>query len=59
MRRLHSSRYAERGIELAIAENGMRVIPVDTSGLFVLEVDCADDLERANAEVSRTVTSAA
>jgi choline kinase len=51
--------YFERGIELAIAENGMRVIPVDTSGLFVLEVNCADDLERANAEVSRTVTSAA
>jgi choline kinase len=51
--------YFERGIEFAIAEDGMRVKALDTSGFFVLEVDCVDDLERANAEVSRTVTSAA
>jgi choline kinase len=51
--------YFERGIEFAIAEDGMRVKAADISGFFVLEVDCVGDLERANAEVSRTVTSAA
>jgi choline kinase len=51
--------YFERGIEFAIAEDRMRVKAADISGLFVLEVDCVGDLERANAEVSRTVTSAA
>ncbi len=51
--------YFERGIEVAIAEDGMRVKTVDTSGFFVLEVDYPGDLERANAEVSRLVTSVA
>jgi choline kinase len=51
--------YFERGIEIAIAQDAMRVTAVDISGFFALEVDCADDLDRANAEVSRTVTSAA
>jgi CDP-glycerol glycerophosphotransferase len=51
--------YFERGIEVAIAEDGMRVKAVDISGFFALEVDCAGDLERANAEMSRLVTSAA
>jgi len=51
--------YFERGIESAIAEDGMRVRAADVSSLFVLEVDFAGDLERANMEVSRTVTSAA
>jgi len=37
----------------------MRVKAVDISGFFALEVDCAGDLERANAEMSRLVTSAA
>jgi hypothetical protein len=31
----------------------------DISGYFVVEVGFAGDLERANVEVSRTVTSAA
>lgn len=51
--------YFERGIEVAIAEGEMRVKAVDISSFFVLEVDCAGDLERANAEVSRLVISAA
>jgi choline kinase len=51
--------YFERGIESAIAENGMHVKAVDVSPFFVLEVDFAADLERANTEVSRTVTTAA
>jgi predicted urease superfamily metal-dependent hydrolase len=51
--------YFERGIETAIELNGMRVRALDISAYFVVEVDFADDLERANVEVSKTVTSAA
>lgn len=50
--------YFERGIESAI-ESGLKVRPVDISEFFAVEVDFTDDLERANAEVSKTVTSAA
>ena len=50
--------YFERGIESAI-DVGLKVRPVDISEFFVVEVDFADDLERANVEVSKTVTSAA
>jgi choline kinase len=50
--------YFERGIESAI-EEGLKVRPVDISGYFVVEVDFTDDLERANEEVGKTVTSAA
>jgi choline kinase len=39
--------YFERGIELAIAADGLEVTPVDISDLFAVEVDFADDLERA------------
>ncbi|MGN6302093.1 MAG: NTP transferase domain-containing protein [Angustibacter sp.] len=41
--------YFERGIETAVGEAGLRVTPVDISDLFVVEVDFAEDLERANA----------
>jgi choline kinase len=51
--------YFERGIESAIFEEGLRVLALDVSDYFVVNVDFADDLERANAEVSKTVTSAA
>jgi choline kinase len=50
--------YFERGIELAI-EAGLKVRPVDISEFFVVEVDFTHDLERANEEVGKTVTSAA
>ncbi|HEY6794892.1 MAG TPA: NTP transferase domain-containing protein [Kineosporiaceae bacterium] len=50
--------YFERGIETAIAA-GLKVRPVDISEYFVVEVDFTDDLERANEEVGKTVTSAA
>ena len=40
--------YFERGIEVAIAESGMQVEPVDISDLFAVEVDFEDALERAN-----------
>jgi choline kinase len=53
------SDYFERGIETAIEVAGMRVRAVDISEYFVVEVDFAGDLERANVEVGRTVTSAA
>ena len=41
--------YFERGIELAIAHDGVEVTPVDISDLFAVEVDFEGDLERANA----------
>jgi choline kinase len=50
--------YFERGIESAI-EEGLKVRPVDISAYFVVEVDFTADLERANEEVGKTVTSAA
>ena len=53
------SDYFERGIECAIERAGMRVLALDISEFFVVEVDFAEDLERANVEVGRTVTSAA
>ena len=51
--------YFERGIETAIETAGMPVLALDISPFFVVEVDFAADLERANVEVGRTVTSAA
>jgi choline kinase len=41
--------YFERGIELAIAGDGVAVTPVDISDLFAVEVDFEEDLTRANA----------
>lgn len=40
--------YFERGMELAIAQDGMKVTPIDISDLFAVEVDFVEDLERAN-----------
>ncbi len=51
--------YFERGIESAIEAAGMRVLALDISEFFVVEVDFAGDLERANVEVGKSVTSAA
>ena len=41
--------YFERGIEMAIAQDGMRVLPVDISRWACLEIDFQADLDRANA----------
>jgi CDP-glycerol glycerophosphotransferase len=41
--------YFERGLELAIARDGLRVRPVDISEHGCVEVDFEDDLARANA----------
>jgi choline kinase len=46
--RVDDQDYFERGIELAIAENGLRVQPLDISDLYAVEIDFAEDLERAN-----------
>ncbi len=46
--RVDDQDYFERGIERAIAEDGMRVLPLDISDLYAVEVDFAEDLERAN-----------
>ncbi|WP_026075384.1 NTP transferase domain-containing protein [Cellulomonas massiliensis] len=43
--------YFERGIELAIEQDGVKFVPVDISDLWAVEVDFAEDLERANEHV--------
>ena len=43
--------YFERGIELAIEKDGLRVLPIDISDLFAVEVDFEADLERANKRI--------
>ncbi|MGN6781927.1 MAG: NTP transferase domain-containing protein [Marmoricola sp.] len=45
--------YFERGLEVAIAEDGLRVEALDISAFHVVEVDFEDDLTRANAFVER------
>lgn len=40
--------YFERGIELAISHDSLRVIPVDIGEFFAVEVDFEEDLTRAN-----------
>jgi choline kinase len=46
--RCADSDYFERGIETAIAEEGMRVAAVDISAFDCVEVDFEPDLDRAN-----------
>lgn len=48
LRRVGDQDYFERGLELAISENGMLLEPMDISDLYAVEVDYAEDLERAN-----------
>jgi choline kinase len=43
--------YFERGIETAIAEEGLQVRPVDISEFYAVEVDFEDDLQRANTVI--------
>jgi choline kinase len=40
--------YFERGIELAIEQDNLLIEPVDISDLYAVEIDFAEDLERAN-----------
>lgn len=46
--RVDDQDYFERGLELAIAEDGLLLHPLDISDLYAVEVDFAEDLERAN-----------
>jgi choline kinase len=48
LRAVGAQDYFERGLELAIEQNGLLVEPVDISDLYAVEVDFAEDLERAN-----------
>jgi choline kinase len=48
LQRVGDQDYFERGLELAIAEDGVRLAPMDISDLYAVEVDFAEDLERAN-----------
>jgi choline kinase len=43
--------YFERGIELAIEQDGVRFAPLDISALGAVEVDTPEDLDRANASL--------
>ena len=49
--RVDDQDYFERGLELAIAEDGLLLEPMDVSDLYAVEVDFAEDLERANLYV--------
>jgi choline kinase len=40
--------YFERGLERAITESGLVLAPLDISDLYAVEIDFAEDLERAN-----------
>jgi choline kinase len=44
--------YFERGLELAIEKNGIKIEPVDISDLFAVEVDFQADLDRANSSIN-------
>ncbi|HEY8912895.1 phosphocholine cytidylyltransferase family protein [Lacisediminihabitans sp.] len=46
--RVDDQDYFERGIELAIEQDKLRFEPVDISDLYAVEIDFAEDLERAN-----------
>lgn len=48
LKKVNDQDYFERGIELAIDQDGLRVEPVDISDFYAVEVDFAEDLERAN-----------
>jgi choline kinase len=48
LQRVDDQDYFERGLELAIAEDGIELLPLDISDLYAVEIDFAEDLERAN-----------
>ena len=48
LQRCDAQDYFERGIELAIEHDGVRFVPVDITDLYAVEIDFAEDLERAN-----------
>jgi choline kinase len=48
LKRVADQDYFERGLELAIELDGLRIEPMDISDLYAVEIDFAEDLERAN-----------
>jgi choline kinase len=48
LKRVDDQDYFERGIELAVEQDKLRIEPVDISDLYAVEIDFAEDLERAN-----------
>lgn len=44
--------YFERGLELAIENEGIEIEPIDISDLFAVEVDFQADLDRANSQLN-------
>jgi choline kinase len=48
LKRVGDQDYFERGIELAIEQDKLHIEPVDISDLYAVEIDFAEDLERAN-----------
>jgi len=46
--RVDDQEYLEGGIEAAIAEDGLLWSPIDISDMYAVEIDFAEDLERAN-----------
>lgn len=48
LQKVDAQDYFERGLELAIDHNRILVEPVDISDLYAVEVDFAEDLDRAN-----------
>jgi choline kinase len=48
LKRVGDQDYFERGLELAIEQDKLRIEPVDISDLYAVEIDFAEDLERAN-----------
>ena len=51
LKRVDDQDYFERGIELAIEQDKLHIEPVDISDLYAVEIDFAEDLERANLYV--------
>jgi choline kinase len=51
LQRVADQDYFERGIELAIQQDGLRIEPIDISDLYAVEVDFEEDLQRANLYV--------
>ena len=48
LKRVADQDYFERGLELSIEQDGMRIEPIDISDLYAVEIDFVEDLERAN-----------
>ena len=49
LRECDDADYFERGIEIAVEEDGTRFVPVDISAFPCVEVDFQEDLDRANS----------